>query len=397
MANHFIIEADGGSRGNPGPSGSGAVIIDAATGEIVREISEYIGIATNNVAEYKALRAAIQEVLRMDANARVSVRMDSKLVVEQMGGGWKIKHPDMRELALEISQLTETLDINYQWIPREQNSRADALANLAMDSKTSLNPSMIVAAVETAKNSSELPTSPASMVVEYNKSLPSSVRAPGHVTAKATTLVLVRHGRTHLTENQRISGRGGEDPALSALGRQDAAMVAEALAHYGVSGIFGHMQKPSAIIASPILRTKQTAEAIAERLALDYTTNENFAEISFGTWDGLTNDEAKAADPAHFENWRGSWTIAPPSGESLEEFDSRIQQGLDQILERHEGSTVVLVAHVMPIRGLIRKALGGTAATYWSVQVAPCSITVIRFWSDQASEVITVNSTGHLG
>ena len=143
MSNHFIIEADGGSRGNPGSSGSGAVIIDAHTGEVIREISEYIGIATNNVAEYKALRAGVQEVLRLDANARVSVRMDSKLVIEQMRGVWKIKHPDMRSLADEIFELTESLEIEYEWIPRELNSRADALANLAMDMKSSLEPGLI--------------------------------------------------------------------------------------------------------------------------------------------------------------------------------------------------------------------------------------------------------------
>ena len=388
MTNHFVIEADGGSRGNPGSSGSGAIIIDAQTGEVVREISEYIGITTNNVAEYKALRAGIQEVLRLDANARVTVRMDSKLVIEQMRGVWKIKHPDMRALADEIFELTESLDVEYEWIPRELNSRADALANLAMDMRSSLQSGMI-ASTEEHKH---VP----SMVAEYNQSKPSSVRAPGHVTAAPTTLILVRHGRTHLTESARISGRGGLDPALSELGREDAKAAASAVWSFGKHGVFAHMQPPTAVISSPILRTRETAQAISDKLGLGFQTDDDFAEISFGDWDGKTNDEAKALSPAAFEAWRGSWTQTPPNGESLEAFDARIQNGLDRLLTEHEGKTVVVVAHVMPIRGLIRKALGGTASTYWSIQVAPCSITVIRFWGDQASEVVAVNSTGHL-
>lgn len=388
MTNHFIIEADGGSRGNPGSSGCGAVIIDAQTGEVIREISEYIGVATNNVAEYKALRAGVQEVLRLDAGARVSVRMDSKLVIEQMRGVWKIKHPDMRSLADEILQLTESLDIEYEWIPRELNSRADALANLAMDMKSSLEPGLIA--------STEKSPVIRSMVAEYNQTSPSSVRAPGHVTAAATTLILVRHGRTHFTETQRISGRGGDDPGLSDLGKEDAKAAADAIWAFGKQGIFGHMQQPTAVVSSPILRTRETAAAIASRLGVASTTEADFEEISFGDWDGLTHDEAKARSPKDFESWRGSWTVSPPNGESLEAFDARIQTGLDRLLAEHEGESVVVVAHVMPIRGLIRKALSGTASTYWSIQVAPCSITVIRFWGHEASEVVAVNSTGHL-
>jgi probable phosphoglycerate mutase len=183
---------------------------------------------------------------------------------------------------------------------------------------------------------------------------------------------------------------------LSELGREDANAAASAVWSFGKHGVFAHMQPPTAVISSPILRTRETAQAIADKLGLSFQTDEDFAEISFGDWDGKTNDEAKALSPAAFEAWRGSWTETPPNGESLEAFDARIQNGLDRLLTEHEGKTVVVVAHVMPIRGLIRKALGGTASTYWSIQVAPCSITVIRFWGDQASEVVAVNSTGHL-
>jgi len=95
LGQHLIIEADGGSRGNPGTAGSGAVVIDAATGQVVREVARYIGVGTNNVAEYVALLAGLEAAHEINAEAEITVRMDSKLVIEQMSGGWKIKHPDM--------------------------------------------------------------------------------------------------------------------------------------------------------------------------------------------------------------------------------------------------------------------------------------------------------------
>jgi len=133
MTRELIVEADGGSRGNPGPSGSGAVVLDAATGEILAEIGLYGGVASNNVAEYKAMIAGVRRAIEIDPDAVLTVRMDSKLVVEQMSGRWKIKHPDMAELAAEARQALTGTPVRFEWIPRERNSRADRLANRAMD------------------------------------------------------------------------------------------------------------------------------------------------------------------------------------------------------------------------------------------------------------------------
>ena len=379
----LIIEADGGSRGNPGPSGSGAVVIDAATGLVIREISEFIGIATNNVAEYRALKAALEEVHRINPLARVRVRMDSKLVIEQMSGNWKIKHPDMRALAIEVQQLSAGLDISFEWIPREENSRADALANKAMD--------------ETANVITDTTVNPVpAMVAEFNGELPSSVRAPGHITEPLTTLVLVRHGRTHLTETKKISGSGGENPGLSELGKQDAHRVSVELAKLGTSGAFAHIEPIAAIVASPIQRTVDTANILANHVHRAVTLEPSIQEISFGDWDGHTNDEVARDWPELFEQWRGSWTVSPPNGESLEAFDLRVNQGLDAIIAQHAGKTVAVVAHVMPIRGIIRAAIGGGIESYWNQQVAPCSITILRLWGRQATEVVTINATHHL-
>ncbi|MFF7838732.1 histidine phosphatase family protein [Streptomyces ossamyceticus] len=129
----FIVEADGGSRGNPGPAGYGSVVLDGATGEPLVEAAEYIGVATNNVAEYRGLIAGLKAAYALDPTATVRVRMDSKLVVEQMSGRWKIKHPDMKPLAAEALRVYAPGHVTYEWIPRDQNKHADRLANEAMD------------------------------------------------------------------------------------------------------------------------------------------------------------------------------------------------------------------------------------------------------------------------
>ncbi|RQX21274.1 bifunctional RNase H/acid phosphatase, partial [Micromonospora ureilytica] len=98
------MEADGGSRGNPGPAGYGAVVRDPDTGEVLAERSESLGTATNNVAEYQGLIAGLTAAAELGA-AEVDVRMDSKLVVEQMCGRWQIKHPGLRPLAAQAAAL----------------------------------------------------------------------------------------------------------------------------------------------------------------------------------------------------------------------------------------------------------------------------------------------------
>ena len=137
MPRELIVEADGGSRGNPGLAGSGAVVIDAASGELLAELGLYVGVASNNVAEYKGMIAGIKRAMSIDPDAVLTVRPDSKLLAEQMSGRWKIKHPAMAELAAEARELLTGTPVRFQWIPREQNSRADNLANKAMDLRES--------------------------------------------------------------------------------------------------------------------------------------------------------------------------------------------------------------------------------------------------------------------
>ena len=137
MGRSLIVEADGGSRGNPGIAAGGAVVVDAATGELLAELGVYVGIATNNVAEYRGMLEGLRRAFEIDPGASVHVLMDSKLVVEQMSGRWKIKHPDMQHIARETRELIGHRPVTFEWVPRLQNSRADALANRSMDMKSS--------------------------------------------------------------------------------------------------------------------------------------------------------------------------------------------------------------------------------------------------------------------
>jgi probable phosphoglycerate mutase len=131
----LIVEADGGARGNPGPAGYGAVVIDPGTDEVLAERAEGLGVTTNNVAEYRGLIAGLRAAQELGA-IDVEVRMDSKLVVEQMSGRWKVKHPAMQPLAREAAELVREIgQVTFRWVPRERNRRADALANQAMDAQ----------------------------------------------------------------------------------------------------------------------------------------------------------------------------------------------------------------------------------------------------------------------
>src|SRR3954468_11974833 len=128
----LTVEADGGSRGNPGPAGYGALVREGSL--VLAERAASIGRATNNVAEYRGLIAGLEAASEIDPQADIDVRMDSKLVVEQMSGRWKVKHPDMRPLASEASELVRRFPrVSFTWIPRSKNAAADRLANEAMD------------------------------------------------------------------------------------------------------------------------------------------------------------------------------------------------------------------------------------------------------------------------
>lgn len=129
----LVVHTDGGSRNNPGDAGIGAVI--ERDGSLVAEISEYIGVATNNIAEYTAVVRSLETCIENGwTTESLHFRLDSKLVVEQVQGNWKIKEPTLRPLVERVRELASRFpSVSYTHIPREENSRADRLVNEAID------------------------------------------------------------------------------------------------------------------------------------------------------------------------------------------------------------------------------------------------------------------------
>ena len=135
---HFTIHADGGSRGNPGPAGAGAMIRDEF-GSSVASVSQFLGTRTNNFAEYEAVILAFETLAKLVGTGKtgatgVTVKMDSELVVKQMRGEYKVKHPILKEQHARLASLaTSFRNVSFSHVPRAQNKDADALANDAMD------------------------------------------------------------------------------------------------------------------------------------------------------------------------------------------------------------------------------------------------------------------------
>jgi ribonuclease HI len=130
----LLIHTDGAARGNPGPAGAGAILRDA-DGRIVAEIAEPLGRATNNVAEWTAVRLALEEARRLGAT-HVDVRMDSELVARQISGIYRVKHPDLKPIHAAVMDLLRAFDgYTVGHVPRALNVDADRLSNVAIDTE----------------------------------------------------------------------------------------------------------------------------------------------------------------------------------------------------------------------------------------------------------------------
>ncbi|MFE4995237.1 bifunctional RNase H/acid phosphatase [Streptomyces mirabilis] len=400
----FIVEADGGSRGNPGPAGYGAVVIDAATGETLAERAEYIGIATNNVAEYRGLVAGLRAAHELDPAARVRVRMDSKLVVEQLSGRWKIKHPDMKPLAAEAARIFPPDRITYEWMPREQNKHADRLANEAMDAGRrgeQWSPSAPREGREELRDQppqtrtrttpgGEAAKADADARAAHNVATPAPSTGWGSAPdmGAPTTFVLLRHGETLLTPQKRFSGSGGTDPSLSDVGREQAKRVAAALAARGTV---------QAIVASPLTRTRQTAAAVAARLGLDVAIEDGLRETDFGAWEGLTFAEVQERYPEDLKTWLASPKAEPTGGgESFAATARRIATTRDKLIASYAGRTVLLVSHVTPIKSLVRLAIGAPPESLYRMELSAASLSAVAYYADGNASLRLFNDTSHL-
>jgi len=364
-----VVEADGGSRGNPGEAAYGAVLKDASTDEVIAERAEAIGVATNNVAEYRGLIAGLELYNEHTPDAELEVRMDSKLVVEQMSGNWRIKHPDMKPLALAANRLAP-FGTTYRWIPRERNQHADALLNEALDTRMG-RPSKRTRVAEVPVEEQPLPEA---RMAGWSKDLGSP-----------TTLILVRHGATDHTTEKRFSGRGGHDPSLNADGRAQVRAVAEWLAPLG--------DEIDAVLSSPLNRTRETADIIAELLGHPVEVEDGLAEAAFGTWEGLTFHEVQQAYPDDLDAWLGSLDVAPGEhGDSFKAMDRKVRRARDRLLGRYPGQAVLAVTHVTPIKLLVRLALGAPLDAVYKMELAPASVTVISWFSDGTASLRMFNA-----
>jgi ribonuclease H / adenosylcobalamin/alpha-ribazole phosphatase len=359
VTRRVIIEADGGSRGNPGPAGYGAVVRDADTGELLAEVSGGLGTTTNNVAEYSGLIAGLRAALKEGAEC-AEARMDSKLVVEQMSGRWQVKQPHLRPLASEAAGLARQLgDVTYTWVPRARNTHADRLANEAMDSQGGV---ICTPAAQTAP--------------------------PSHwtgATGPPTRLLMLRHGQTEHSAQRRYSGHG--DLPLTELGERQAAAAAARLST---------MDGVAAVVSSPMLRARQTAQPVADALGVPLNVHDGLIETDFGAWEGLTFAEARERDPDLHTRWITDTSVAAPEGESMDAVHRRVRRVRDQLIAEHGGATLIVVTHVTPIKALLRMALDAGPSLLHRLHLDLASLSVAEFYPDGPASVRLVNDTSHL-
>jgi broad specificity phosphatase PhoE/ribonuclease HI len=367
MGRRLVVEADGGSRGNPGPAGYGAVVRDAGSGEVLAEVAAGIGRATNNVAEYQGLLAGLRAAAEVPDVEDVEVRMDSKLVVEQMAGRWQVKHPDMRTLRREAAALVERLPrVRFTHVPRAQNSHADRLANEAMDAAAR--------GEEWVRSAGPAAPRAASTATGWQA-----------LTGTPTSLLLLRHAQTAMSVERRFSGAG--DPPLTAFGARQAAALAERV---------GRMAGPfAAVWSSPLRRAFDTASLVASVLGLEVRVDERLRETDFGDWEGLTFGEIQERDGGALSAWLGDQATAPPGGESFAATTRRVRQARDAITATHPGEQVVVVSHVTPVKVLLRLALDAPNVLY-RVHLDLASISQAEWYPDGNAVVRRVNDTAHL-
>jgi probable phosphoglycerate mutase len=376
-----VVEADGGSRGNPGVAGYGAVVRDADTGTVLVERAGPLGQRSNNVAEYQGLIAGLEAAAALAPGAGVEVRMDSKLVVEQMAGRWKIKHPDMRELARRAHDLLAGLgEVRWTWVPREANRAADRLSNVGMDGRT----------VDTLARA--LATRP-QVATATERADPAEVTAvgenpepPAPSLTGSTRLLLVRHAVTPFTEQGRVDGRGGADPDLSEAGRRQADQTAAAVRTLVEGDVH--------LVTSALARARQTGAAIADVLGVAPVLDDDWDEQSFGDWDGAVFTElAEQQADDLMRLWRDR-DYRRPGGESLVELETRVLRAYEKAIGT--GDTTVVVTSRKPILVVLARVLGIDEERFWALSTDPASLTAVEMWPDGRMSVPFVNRTSHL-
>ena len=184
----------------------------------------------------------------------------------------------------------------------------------------------------------------------------------------------MRHGVTDATTGKLFSGGlASSNPPLNDEGREQARATGEWLAP--MADTF------DALVASPVRRTRETAEILAGFLGLDVAEEPGLAEMEFGTWDGLSFTEVREKWPDELSSWLGDLDAAPHGGESFRAVEKRVLEGRDRLLAAYAGKTVVVVSHVTPIKTLVAHAVGAPLDAVYRMELAPASVTVLSYFN----------------
>jgi probable phosphoglycerate mutase len=377
----LVVEADGGSRGNPGPAAYGAVVREAATGEVLVELADHLGVTTNNVAEYTGLLEGLRAAVDIDPEAEIEARLDSKLVVEQMSGRWAIKNETLRRIALQARDVVPRERISFTWVPREKNKAADKLANESMDAVERGRPGLIrrtpADAFETEVDADPVPAHPRPAIVGWGP----DIGAP-------TVTLIVRHGVTQHSVERRFSGSGGRfDPPLIPQGIAQAEAAAAEVATRGGGDV---------LVCSPMLRTRETAAIVGARVGLTPLVVDGLQEGDFGEWEGFTFAEVMTRWPQEMAEWLASPEVAPPGGESLVQVAARVGRALDEVLAEHRGRRILVAAHVGTIRALTARALDTPLQSMNRMELAPASLTTLTWYADGNASMRSFGESAHL-
>jgi probable phosphoglycerate mutase len=196
---------------------------------------------------------------------------------------------------------------------------------------------------------------------------------------------MLRHGQTEHSAQRRYSGRG--DLPLTELGERQAAAAAARLS--AMDGVV-------AVLSSPMLRARQTAEPVADALGVPLSVHDGLIETDFGAWEGRTFAEARERDPDLHTRWLTDTSVAAPDGESMDAVHRRVRRVRDQLIAEHGGATLVIVTHVTPIKALLRMALDAGPSLLHRLHLDLASLSVAEFYPDGPASVNLVNDTSHL-
>ena len=203
------------------------------------------------------------------------------------------------------------------------------------------------------------------------------------------TVVLVRHGQTTMTVARGYSGSGEPGPPLDEHGRDQARAAAVLVDRVG-RDLWGDIHYPSQIIASPMVRTQETAGIVAERLGLPVQVDATFQEADFGQWQGLTAEQIEERWPGQLAPWHTRGDLVPPGGESIAQVGDRVRRGLDGLIEAGTDRTVVVVSHAVAIRAVLGVAMGAQPSSWSQLRVAPASLSIVRLFPDKRHEIAVV-------